>query len=361
LLGTPAAGPTGAPADPPTLGLPTLPTAKPDAIQAGLGRKLFFDRRLSFNGTMSCAMCHVPEEGFASNASKLAVGIEGRNLKRNAPTLLNVAWQTSLFHDGREPSLDVQAWSPLLHADEMANPSVGHLLARVQSLPDYAGRFEQAFGGTGASMQTLAGALAAYQRTLIAAGSRFDRWRHAGDATALSALEQRGFAVFTAGGRCSACHSVGERDALFSDMRFHVTGIGTDASAAATWRVPLAAGVQTTLTRADLAALPDAAPADLGRFEVTQDPADLHAFKTPSLRNVAQTGPYLHNGSLATLEAVIDAYDRGGAELAGKSPLIKPLRLSQDDKRALAAFLRALDSPHLGALVAQARREAPPR
>jgi len=347
----------GAPAGPDAdaaLGLPPLDVEPPAAAQVELGRQLFFDRRLSFNGTMSCAMCHVPEEGFASNASRLAVGIEGRSLRRNAPTLLNVGWMRELFHDGREPSLDAQAWSPLLHPLEMGNPSAGHVIARIRSLRDYDGRFERAFAGHTASMDTVGQALAAYQRTLVAGGSRFDRWRYGGQAQALSPLERRGFELFTGAARCAACHRVGERDAPFTDHRYHVTGVGF-VPRPQRIVVPLAPGVQTVLADADLAAFDNPRPPDLGRFEVTLDPADRHAFRTPSLRNVARTAPYMHDGSLATLEEVVDFYDRGGGDVVGKSPLLSPLSLADDDKRALVAFLRALDSEALPALVAAAR------
>lgn len=336
------------------LGLPALAAAVP-ASRAELGRALFFDRRLSFNGSMSCGMCHVPEEGFASNASKQAVGIEGRSLRRNAPTVLNVAWQRSLFHDGREPSLDAQAWSPLLHPHEMANPSAGHVVERVRSLPEYAGRFERAFDGRGATLDTIGEALAAYQRTLVAAGSRFDRWRFAGDAQALSPLERRGFALFTGAARCGRCHTVGERDALFTDHRFHATGVGF-VPRPSRIVVPLAPGVQTVLDVAVLAAFADAPAPDLGRFDVTLDPADRHAFRTPSLRNVARTAPYMHDGSLATLEDVVAFYDLGGGDLPDKSALLVPLGLADEDRRALVAFLRALDSEALPALIDAARR-----
>lgn len=357
-----AGGAAGSPHDAAgaALGLPPPPTAAAPAARAELGRQLFFDRRLSFNGTMSCGMCHVPEEGFASNASQLAVGIEGRSLRRNAPTVLNVAWQRALFHDGREPSLDAQAWSPLLHPHEMANPSAGHVVERVRSLPEYAGRFERAFDGLAASLDTIGEALAAYQRTLVAAGSRFDRWRFGGDAGALSPLERRGFELFTGAARCGVCHTVGDRDALFTDQRFHATGVGFTPRPAR-FVVPLAPGVQTVLDAAALAPFADARAPDLGRFEVTLDPADRHAFRTPSLRNVARTAPYMHDGSMATIEDVVAFYDRGGGDLPDKTALLVPLGLSGDDRCALAAFLRALDSEALPALMDAARRSVDAR
>ena len=339
------------PATPPVdaLGLPPLPAqtaSRNEPARIELGRKLFLDRRLSFNGSMSCAMCHVPEQGFASTASKTAVGIEGKSLRRNAPGLLNVAWQTALFHDGREFSLATQAWLPLLNPDEMANPSIGHVLQRLEMLPDYAGHFERAFDGAGPGMDTLGAAISAFERTLVSARSRFDRWRYGGEAGVLSAVEQQGFALFTGKARCASCHQIGESGALFADGRFHVTGAGQGAAGVAI-TVPLAPGVQTVLSPSDLAAFEQILPADLGRFEVTQDPADRWAFKTPSLRNVARTPPYMHDGSLPTLAAVVDFYERGGGTVAGKSPLLAPLHLTVAEKAALVAFLGSLDGANL--------------
>ena len=326
-----------------------------DPAHVELGRKLFFDRRLSFNGVMSCAMCHVPEEGFTSNASKTAVGIEGRSLRRNTPTLLNVAWQGLLFHDGREISLATQAWMPLLHPDEMANPSIGFVLQRIRSLTDYDGLFERAFGGAGPGMETLGAALAAFESTLVAADSRFDRWRYGGDAAALTEREQAGFRIFTGKGRCSGCHEVGDKGALFADGGFHVTGAGHFETAGGAIVVPLAPGVQTVLQGNHLAGFAETVTPDLGRFEITLDPADRFAFKTPTLRNVARTAPYMHDGSLPTLEAVVDFYDRGGGDLGEKDARIAPLGLSADEKKALAAFLRSLDGAHVDTLAARSR------
>lgn len=331
-----------------------------DRSRVELGRKLFFDRRLSFNGTMSCAMCHVPEEGFTSNASRTAVGIEGRSLKRNAPSLLNVAWQSTLFHDGRESSLASQAWMPLLHPDEMANPSIGNLLQRIRGMADYDGQFERAFRGTGPSMQTLGAAIAAFEATLVAADSRFDRWRYRSQSAALSDVEQAGFRIFVGKGRCTACHLVGEQHALLADGKFHVTGAGIAPPTGRRFVVPLAPGVQTVLTDADLAAFAADLPPDLGRYEITLDPADRYAFKTPSLRNVARSAPYMHDGSLASLEDVVDFYDRGGGNAADKSALLSALGLEAAEKRALVAFLRALDGARLPALAANSRPRALP-
>jgi cytochrome c peroxidase len=170
----------------------------PDAIRCrrpriDLGRTLFMDRRLSHNNTLSCGMCHVPEQGFTSNELGTAIGLEGQTIRRNSPTIYNVAYVEQLFHDGREFSLENQAWGPLLAGNEMANPSIGYVVEKIKALPEYAGRFEAAFAGRGPDMMTIGLALAAYQRTLNSANSRFDRWRYGGEANALNAEEQAGF------------------------------------------------------------------------------------------------------------------------------------------------------------------------
>jgi cytochrome c peroxidase len=361
LLAVAALCAAGAPAA--WLGLPSLfaPAENPlTPATIALGRKLFLDRRLSPNSTMSCAMCHVPEQGFTSNELRTSVGIEGRSVRRNAPTLFNVAYQQRLFHDGREVSLEDQIWGPLLAANEMGNPSIGYVLERLRSLPDYAGLFERAFAGRGVSALLVGQALAAYQRTLIAGDSRFDRWRYGGVAAALTDLEQRGFALFAGRAGCAACHRVGARDALFTDQRFHNTGIGwrRSHSVPAPTRVELAPGVFTELDRQTLETFSEPAAKDVGRYEITLDLRDRWAYKTPSLRNVALTAPYMHDGSLPTLEAVIDFYDAGGVDNPEKSPLIVPLGLGPGERAALAAFLRALTGSNVRALVEDARRPA---
>ena len=347
----------------PALGLPPLPeaVAAPSLAQVNLGRKLFMDRRLSRNNTMSCAMCHVPEQGFAAHELATSVGIEGRSLRRNAPTLLNVAYVGALFHDGRSASLEHQAWAPLLNPIEMGNDDVGHVIARIRRMPDYAGKFETAFGAP-ADIRTVGAALAGYQRTLIAGDSRFDRWRYANDRSALTASEQAGFAVFAGKGRCIACHMVGEKHALFSDGRFHNTGLGFGRSTAASdparrHRVQLAPGVFTDVSEGELASVSEPAQDDTGRHEVTSNDSERWAYRTPTLRNVAITAPYMHDGSLATIEAVIEYYQHGGIDNPGKSALIAPLGLTAGEQRDLAAFLRSLTGAHVGALAAAARAE----
>ncbi|MGF1546123.1 MAG: cytochrome-c peroxidase [Thiotrichales bacterium] len=348
-------------AEAPVLGLPPLevPAANPlTREKIALGRKLFFDRRLSLNGTQSCAMCHVPEQGFAHNEIATAVGIEGRDVGRNAPTLFNVAYKRRLFHDARETSLEHQAWQPLINPLEMANPSIGWVLARLGEWPDYRGLFEAAFTGSGATLETVGQALASYQRTLRAGNSPFDRWYYGGDAEAVDEAVKRGFRLFTGKAGCAACHTVGVHDALFSDQGLHHTGIGYAAAGLAPdtpRRVLLAPGVFAELAPAIVASVSGAGGGnDLGRYEITRDPADRWKFLTPMLRNVALTAPYMHDGSLPDLPAVVAFYDRGGEPNPLLSPLIRPLGLTSGERDDLVRLLDSLTSDAVETLVRDA-------
>ena len=327
------------------LGLPPLPTAPADGAIVALGKKLFFDRRLSFNDTMACGMCHVERQAFTSNQLATSVGMEGKSLRRNAPSLFNVAYETKLFRDGRENSLETQVWSPIVSPDEMAAPSVGWELAKVRSLPDYPALFERSFPGRGVSVETVGIAIAAYERTLLLANSPFDRWRYGGEKGALSQQEQLGYALFTGKAGCSVCHLVGEQSALFTDGQFHDTGLAysnTMGLHIKDFDVRLAEGNFTRRSQEDVQMISNPTPNDLGRFEVTQNPKDRWTFKTPSLRNVALTGPYMHDGSLKTLVDVVNYYSAGGFYSPNKSDLVKPIELTDEEKQALVAFLNSL-------------------
>lgn len=327
------------------LGLPPLPVPRANKALIALGEKLFFDRRLSFNETMSCGMCHIEAQAFTSNELGASVGMEGKSLRRNAPSLYNVIYEQKLFRDGREASLETQVWSPILSPDEMAAPSVGWVLARINALPDYAPLFTQSFPGRGPTMDTVGLAIAAYEQTLLLANSRFDRWRYGGEPDAMAPKERLGFELFTGKAGCAACHLIGNDSALFTDGKFHDTGLGyatTMGRSGSDFEVRLAAGNFTRRSQDDIRAISSPAVNDLGRFEVTQDPKDRWAFKTPSLRNVALTAPYMHDGSIKSLPDVIDYYDRGGDYSPSKSSLIMPLHLSDAEKQALFAFLVSL-------------------
>jgi cytochrome c peroxidase len=342
------------------LGLPRLDAAQDTAARLDLGRKLFMDRRLSRNGTMSCGMCHVPEQGFALNEMATAVGIEGRSLRRNAPTVLNSGFNGSYFHDGRAPTLEEQAWGPLLAPDEMGNPDRQAVIARIAALPDYAEPFRKAFPGEAPSAQNIALALAAYQRSLVSGGSRFDRWYFGGELGALTEQEKRGFVVYRGKAQCNACHKLGRQHALFTDEVFHNLGVGFPEPGRKRASVPveIAPGVTASVTREALDAISSPQPTDLGRFEVTKAEADRFAFRTPTLRNVELTAPYMHDGSLGTLRDVVDFYDRGGNPNPGLDALMVPLYLSEQDKDDLVAFMRALTSPNVPQLAAEARAAA---
>lgn len=346
---------TGYPADLLTIaertptGLPDLPVPADNPLsreRIALGRKLFFDRRLSLNGTQSCAMCHIPEQGFTNNELATAVGFEGRDVGRNAPTLYNVAYMRSLFHDGRENTLEQQAWQPMINPKEMANPSIGRVIALLESLPDYAMSFERAFAGRGPGIETVARALAAYQRTLVSGNSRFDRWYFGGERDALTESEIRGFELFTGRGMCSACHLIESDHALFTDHDLHNTGTGFSRSMKRSHearRVLLAPGVWGEIAPEAIAQV--SAPAfssDLGHYRITGNPDDRWKFRTPGLRNVALTAPYMHDGSLRTLTEVVAFYDRGGEPNPLQDPRIMPLGLGPTEQQDLVAFLGSL-------------------
>ncbi len=345
----------------PPLGLPPLPVPDDNRLteaKIDLGRKLFFDRRLSLNGTISCAMCHIPEQGFTNRELQTAVGIEGRTVRRNAPSLLNVGYAKRLLHDGRESRLEQQIWGPLLARNEMGNPSVGAVIDKLDALPDYAGLFEAAFEGRGPGMETLGRALASYQRTLLAGDSPFDRWYFGGDAAAIPESAKRGFEVFAGDGRCSACHSVSRERALFSDDGMHNTGVGFRA---AMEDPPPKQRVQITPERfvevpgEIVASVAETPPSDLGLYEITLDPADRWKYRTPSLRNVAVTAPYMHDGSLATLRRVVEFYRRGGIANETLDPLVAPLGLTDAQVGDLVVVLESLTSSGIETLVLVAR------
>ncbi len=344
----------------PPLGLPPVPQPEANPVtraKVALGRKLFFDRRLSLNNTFSCAMCHVPEQGFTSNELATAVGFEGRSVRRNAPTLYNVAYLGRLFHDGREETLEQQVWGPLLAANEMANPSVGAVVGKIHGLSDYQGLFEAAFAGRPVGMETLGMALASYQRTLLAGDSAFDRWYFGGQSDAISEPARRGFALFTGKAGCVGCHPVGEHDALFTDDQLHNTGTGYRESMGITpesHRVVLAPGVVVEVPHAVIDSVGEPPPPDLGRYEITQDPDDRWKYRTPSLRNVALSAPYMHNGSIGSLREVVAFYNAGGVDNPLRDARIHPLGLSETEIDDLVAFLRSLTGGNVDAIVADA-------
>ncbi len=334
------------------LGLPamTMPTDNPlTAEKIALGKKLFFDRRLSLNDTMSCAMCHIPGQGFSNNEMATSVGIEGRTGRRNAPTILNVGYLQRFFHDGREYTLEQQIWGPLLAKNEMGNPSIGFVVEKIKSLPDYRGRFEKAFGKP-AGMTAIGMAIASYERTLNCANSPFDRWYYGKQANAMGADAIQGFKLFTGKAGCSACHQIGKEHALFTDQQLHNTGIGYRQSMSRqplSHQITIAPGIKIAVSSEQITSVSSPRANDLGLYEITLNPDDRWKYKTPTLRNIAVTAPYMHNGQLTTLEQVVRYYNRGGAANPGLSPLLKPLHLSGREIDQLVALLRSLTGGNL--------------
>ena len=342
------------------LGLPGLEVPENNPLtreKIRLGRQLFFDRRLSHNNTLSCAMCHIPEQGFTSQELAVAIGIEGRTLRRNAPALYNVGFAKLLFHDARENLLEQQVWTPLLARNEMANPSVGFVIERLKSIPEYRGKFEQAFQGKGPGMETVGMALASYQRTLNSADSPFDRWYYGGDGKAMDEQAITGFRLFSGKARCVSCHTVNRDYAVFTDHKLHNTGIGYLVSMGPKddkVKVTVAPGVTLTVDRADITEPGKPEPNDLGYYEITEDPDDRWKYKTPGLRNVGLSSPYMHNGSLRTLRQVVEFYNRGGIKNELLDPLIQPLGLSDEEIDSIVAFLNSLTGSNVDELVADA-------
>ena len=343
----------------PPLGLPAVPVPTNNPLtkeKVNLGRKLFYDRRLSLNNTFSCAMCHVPEQGFTSNEMATAVGIEGRTVRRNSPTLYNIAYARSLFHDSRETTLEQQIWGPLLAHNEMANPSVGYVIEKINNSADYKGLFKKAFGKE-PGMETIGMAIASYERTLNSANSAFDRWYYGKDQHALDAKAQRGFQLFVGKANCASCHTISSNHALFTDNSTHNTGIGyveAMGKTGNTQRVQVAAGVYVDVAASVIAAVAETKPNDMGRYEITQKPEDRWKYKTPSLRNIRLTAPYMHNGAFATLQQVVEFYNQGGMANENLDPLIKPLNLAAEEITDLTAFLESLTGDNVQELVADA-------
>ena len=341
------------------LGLPKMELEEGQPIteeQVSLGRRLFFDRRLSLNDTFSCAICHIPEQGYANNELATAIGFEGRSVKRNSPTIYNVGYYDIFFHDGREDSLVQQVWSPLLARNEMANPSIGYVINKIKGIKEYQGLFEAAFDGEGPTMETVGTALASYQRTLNSGNSRFDQWYYGKQEDALTDDEKAGFAIFAGKGKCSSCHLINENYALFTDQLLHNTGHGYNVSMGVKpkqTRVQLAPGVFVNVDNEIIDSVRQTPKQnDVGLYTITQNPFDRWKFRTPILRNVALTAPYMHDGAFTNLRQVVEFYNQGGVANELLSPLITPLNLTDQEMDQLVNFMLALTGDNIQILVA---------
>lgn len=296
------------------LGLPPIPWPENNPYskkKAELGRLLYFDKRLSTDGTISCATCHSVRRAFTDHR-RIALGIVGRIGSRHSPTVLNSAYQKLLFWDGRAASLEDQAKGPIGNPKEMTlidNVHEAHLQcrSRVRGISGYLSLFKEVFGEENCTIDDIAKAIATFERTVLSGNSAFDRYQ-AGDKSAMSEEQIRGYQLYKRTG-CINCHG----GPNFEDGRFLNIGIGMDAE-----------------------------HPDLGRYLITKEDKDWGAFKVPTLREVENTYPYMHNGSLQTLEDVVEYYDKGGIPNRNLHPLMRPLHLSEEDKRALVSFMKAL-------------------
>ncbi len=309
------------------LGLPPVPVPPdnpPTAETVALGRKLYYDPRVSADNTVSCATCHNPSLGFA-DGRRVSLGVAGQSGKRNAPTVLNAAYLPVQFWDGRAPSLEEQAAGPIANPVEMNHPH-DVFVSELNRDPEYVALFTNAFGPGPITLSRIENAVASFERTLLSGNSPFDRYQYGGDKKALSPAAIRGLALFRDEKRanCAACHTIEEKYALFTDGKFHNLGAGMDENGELT---------------------------DLGRYNETHAEADRGAFRTPTLRNIAKTAPYMHDGSQKTLKDVVDFYVGGGNSNAQLDSKIKKLELSGRERADLVAFLESLTGetpPHSG-------------
>jgi len=270
---------------------------------ATLGKMLFFDPRLSGQQNLSCASCHNPSFGFEVPVGG-AIGANGKPQARKAPTVLNAAWISTMFWDGRAPNLELQAIGPIIGEGAMGG-NFSHIVVRLGNVPEYKAWFDRVFPGGGVTQDNILTAIATYERTIVAEPAPFDRWVE-GDESAITPEAKRGFALFNGKAGCAACHTGWN----FSDNKFHDLGIATK---------------------------------DIGRGAFDPDnPLARHAFKTPGLRNLTYRGPFGHAGQFPDLEAVVAFYETGGLPRPSKSPLMRPLNFGLEERTDLLAFLRSL-------------------
>jgi cytochrome c peroxidase len=286
----------------------------PTPARVRLGRWLFYDARLSADGTVSCGTCHRPDQGF-SQTERVSTGVLGKLGTRKSPSFVNQAWTLypHFFWDGRAASLEEQALGPITNPVEMGLTHE-RLVALLEGIPAYAPYFTEAFGDDRITKERVAKAIADYERTRMAGNSAWDRWQIGGETDTVSEQAKQGHALFFGKAACNQCH-LGEN---FTDSRFHNVGVGWDAK-----------------TRTF---------ADEGRHTVTGQDVDRGAFKTPTLRDVTTHAPYMHDGSVGTLREAVELYNRGGTKNPWLSAKIFPLGLTDAEIDALVAFMRALDS-----------------
>jgi len=320
-----------------------------------LGRKLYFDTRLSKDGTLACATCHDVSRGFSDHRS-VSEGIGDHLGKRSAPTTMNAALLQSQFWDGRAPSLEEQAKLPILNPIEMGHPDAASAMTAVNTDPAYQGLFQKAYGHA-PNYDDLGRAIASFERTLIFLNAPFDRFA-SGDDKALSPAAQRGLALFNGKARCVSCHMINSSNPLGTDNLFHNIGVSArkqNFEALAGQALGVLKEGSNTEALDKLAIETDMS--ELGRFLVTKKHEDIGAFKTEQLRNVGLTAPYMHDGSLKTLWDVMDHYNKGGETNAYLDGGIEPLNLSESEIDDVVAFLFALTDTRFTAQNDAALRE----
>lgn len=279
----------------------------PTKEKVELGRALYFDVRLSANDRIACATCHTPKNGF-TDGQPVSQGIRNQQGGRSAPTVINRAFSTLQFWDGRAGSLEEQAKGPLTNPIEMGMPSHNAVVKKLKKIKGYRAWFKKVFKKD-LNIDDLAKAIAAFERTVLSGNSRYDRYA-AGDKNALADSEIRGLELFEGKARCATCHS----GFNFSDEEYHNIGVGWDTGMA-----------------------------DLGRYMVTKNADEIGSFKTPTLRDISKTAPYMHDGGEATLEQVVEFYNNGGKTNPYLDPLMEPLNLSAKEIKDLVQFMKALD------------------
>jgi cytochrome c peroxidase len=291
------------------LGLPAFDWPKDNKYSAAkveLGRYLYYDQRMSADGTVSCASCHAPEHGFTDGAP-VSTGVKGQKGGRSAPTVINRAYSLAQFWDGRAGSLEDQAKGPMANPIEMGNTHEA-IVDKLKGIAGYRALFAKAFGSDEITIDATAKAIACFERTVLSGNAPYDRYKR-GEKKAMTPQQVRGMSIFIDKAKCDQCHE----GANFTLNAYANLGVGTDK--------------------------PDP---DVGRYAVTKDPRDWGAFKTPTLREIEHTAPYMHDGSLKTLEEVVEFYDKGGIKNKNLDEKIKPLHLTYQDKKDLVAFLKAL-------------------
>ena len=324
--------------------IPPASTLTPGRV--ALGEKLFFDSRLSGDGTVACTTCHDPARAF-TDGRPVSVGIHGGVGQRNAPTVLNALYNKTQFWDGRVNTLEQQAALPITNPFEMGSASIGDAVSKIAEEKDYQTQFMQAFG-RGVNEQDMLRAISAYERTLFSFDSPFDHFI-AGDANAIDDSAKRGWELFNSKARCNLCHAFSDKQwdvTVFTDNNFHNIGIGILRHRVG----PLAQQAEHELAQGNLPDVDKAAITSdlsvLGRFLLTKKQSNIAAFKTPDLRNVLVTGPYFHDGSMQTLWDALDHYNKGdGISDPWLDEDMQPLALTESEIDDLVALLVSLTSP----------------